>query len=184
MSNTTSFEVAFGISGSISAYKSLDVIRHLRKQNISITPIFSSSAKQFVTPWSVETLAERPLIESDVRSGKITHLDLIKSANLLVICPASANMIAKLATGHCNDLLSAAFLNFTGPKLLFPAMHTEMYENPITQANIRTLINDGIVIIPPDEGELACGDTGLGRLPDPSVISQVISAHLLPGKPC
>ena len=180
MSNTTSFEVAFGISGSISAYKSLDVIRHLRKQNISITPIFSSSAKQFVTPWSVETLAERPLIESDVRSGKITHLDLIKSANLLVICPASANMIAKLATGHCNDLLSAAFLSFTGPKLLFPAMHTEMYENPITQANIRTLRNDGIVIIPPDEGELACGDTGLGRLPDPSVISQVISAHLLP----
>tara|TARA_Y100001935_G_C17311120_1_gene516353 strand:+ start:4279 stop:5439 length:1161 start_codon:yes stop_codon:yes gene_type:complete len=183
MKKNTSFEVAFGISGSISAYKSLDVIRQLRKKNIKVTPILSGSAHQFVTPWSVETLAESPLIQADVHSGQITHLDLIKSANLFVICPASANMIAKLSTGHCNDLLSASFLSFTGKRMLFPAMHTEMYENSITQANLERLKGQGVIVIPPDDGALACGDTGRGRLPEPTIISQLVHAHLFNSLP-
>jgi phosphopantothenoylcysteine decarboxylase/phosphopantothenate--cysteine ligase len=183
MNKNTSFEVAFGISGSISAYKSLDVIRHLRKKKIHITPILSDSAHQFVTPWSVETLAESPLIQADVHSGKITHLDVIKSANLFIICPASANMIAKLSTGHCNDLLSASFLSFTGNRMVFPAMHTEMYENSITQSNLERLKQQGIIVVTPDEGALACGDTGRGRLPEPTIISQLIQAHLFKSLP-
>lgn len=183
MKKNTSFEVAFGISGSISAYKSLDVIRQLRKKNIQVTPILSTSAHQFVTPLSIETLAESPLIQTDIHSGKITHLDQIKSANLFVICPASANMIAKLSTGHCNDLLSASFLSFTGKRMLFPAMHTEMYENSITQANLERLQNQGVIVVTPDEGALACGDIGRGRLPEPTIISQLVHAHLFKSLP-
>ena len=178
MTPPSSFEVAFGISGSISAYKSLDVIRHLRKSGILITPILSSSATKFVTPWTVETLAESPLIQSDVSDGKISHLDQLKSSDAFVICPASANTIAKLVHGRCQDLLTASFLSFTGPKILFPAMHTEMYQNDITQMNLSTLADSGVIIIPPDAGELACGDVGLGRLPDTALISQIILAHL------
>lgn len=183
MEKNTSFEVAFGISGSISAYKSLDVIRHLRKKNIKITTMLSPSAHQFVTPWSVETLSESPLNQSDVHDGKITHLESIRSAQLFVICPASANMIAKLSSGHCNDLLSASFLSFTGKRVIFPAMHTEMYQNSITQANLQTLKKQGVMVIAPDEGALACGDTGQGRLPEPMIISQLIHAQLFESLP-
>lgn len=169
-------EVVFGISGSISAYKALDVIRHLRAFNLNITPVLSSSAHRFVTPWSVETLSESPIIQTEMNNGSISHLSMVSGAKVMVICPASANMIAKLASGQANDLLSAAFLSFTGTKLLFPAMHSEMYKNPITQANMATLSDSGVTIIPPDDGPLACGDIGTGRLPAPHVIAQLILA--------
>lgn len=173
----SSNDVIFGISGSISAYKSLDVIRLLKKSSFNITPILSKSADKFVTPWSVETLAEAPIISTEVELGKITHLDALKKKSLFVICPASANMIAKLATGLADCILSAAFLSYTGPKLIFPAMHTEMLENPITMHNLTQLEQRGVRIIFPDTGELACGDIGAGRLPQPECIAQVVQSH-------
>ena len=173
----SSNDVIFGISGSISAYKSLDVIRLLRKSGVKLTPILSKSADKFVTPWSVETLAESPIISTEIEFGKITHLDALKNKSLFVICPASANMIAKLATGLADCILSAAFLSYTGPKIIFPAMHTEMLENPITRHNLERLRKEGIRIIYPDSGELACGDVGAGRLPQPDCIAQVIQSH-------
>ena len=175
--------VVFGISGSIGAYKSLDVIRKCRAFGLNIAPVFSASAHRFVTPWSVETLAEAPLIQSDMDQGNITHLMLGETANLMVVCPASANTIAKLARGQANDLLSATCLSFNGTVLLFPAMHTQMWENPITQANVNHLKERGMVIIEPDVGALACGDSGAGRLPDPGVIAQVIYAHAIKNIP-
>ena len=90
-------QIIFGISGSISAYKSIDVIRQLRKATIEIIPIFSESAHKFVTPWTVESLSESKLINDDVKNGKISHLEVCKNASAMVICPASANIIAKLA---------------------------------------------------------------------------------------
>ncbi len=174
---TTSPGVVFGISGSISAYKSLDIIRKCRSFGLTIVPVLSESAHRFVTPWSVSTLAEAPLIEGDMHEGAITHLMLGDTANLMVVCPASANTMAKLACGMANDLLSATVLSFKGTVMLFPAMHTEMWANPITQANVIKLKERGMVIIDPDVGALACGDTGAGRLPDPGVIAQVIYAH-------
>ena len=178
MMPTPFHKVIFGISGSISAYKSLDIIRLLRKSTISIHPILSESAHRFVTPWSVEALAESPLILDDVTSGKITHLDICNDADAFVICPASANIIAKLAQGLANDMLTASFLSFTGPKIIFPAMHTEMYQNPITQENLDRLRKSGVKIIPPTVGDLASGDTGIGRLPDVHLISDLIQFSL------
>lgn len=171
--------VIFGISGSISAYKSIDIIRLLRKSDISITPIFSESAHKFVTQWTIETLAESPLLKNDVLNGQISHLDVCKNAQSFIICPASANCIAKLAAGVADDILTASFLSYTGPKILFPAMHTEMYENPITQKNLETLRNNGTIIIPPTVGDLACGDTGTGRLPDINLIADIIKFSLV-----
>jgi phosphopantothenoylcysteine decarboxylase/phosphopantothenate--cysteine ligase len=180
MSNSTSKEVILGISGSISAYKAIDVIRLLRKQGIGVQPVFSNSAHHFVTPWTVETLSENPLINDGVQLGRISHLDICARADAFIICPASANCIAKLAKGMANDILSASFLSFTGPKIIFPAMHTEMYDNPITQANIETLKHQGIRVIEPDSGDLACGDVGKGRLPHGDLISDIIQFSLLP----
>ena len=173
-------KVIFGISGSISAYKSLDIIRLLRKSNVIIHPILSTSAHKFVTPWSVESLSETSLLSEDVVSGKITHLEACKNSKLFVVCPASANLIAKLSSGRADDLLTSTFLSFTGKKIIFPAMHTEMYDNPITQANLRRLKESGVIIIEPEDGELACGDTGKGRLPDVNLIADVIQFAFLP----
>jgi phosphopantothenoylcysteine decarboxylase/phosphopantothenate--cysteine ligase len=169
--------IAFGICGSISAAKSLDVIRKLREYNINITPILSISAPKFVTPWSVETFAERPILTKDVINGTIGHLS-INASDLFVICPASANTISKLANGQCNDMLSASFLSFKGKKIIFPAMHTEMWDASITSNNIKKLKASGVIVISPDIGPLACGDTGIGRLPNPHVIAQLIMAHV------
>ncbi|MGA0241636.1 MAG: bifunctional phosphopantothenoylcysteine decarboxylase/phosphopantothenate--cysteine ligase CoaBC [Candidatus Marinamargulisbacteria bacterium] len=177
MTRNSSESIILGISGSISAYKSLDIIRNLRKSGVKIIPCLSESAHRFITPWTVETLAEATIVSSDVLNGTIQHLAMASNANLFVLCPTSANMLAKLANGHCNDILSAAFLSFTGPKLLFPAMHTEMWDHPITQKNVTTLRDSGVVIIPPDTGDLACGDVGAGRLPDVNVITSIILAY-------
>ena len=171
--------VLFGISGSIAAYKSIDVIRLLRKASINVTPVFSETASKFVTPWTVETIAESPLLNDTIVNGKIMHLDVCKSANVFVICPTSANVIAKLASGQANDILSASFLNYTGPKILFPAMHTEMYTNPITQKNIEDCRKKGITVIEPTSGALACGDVGVGRLIDPQLITDIIQFSML-----
>ncbi|MEK9727220.1 MAG: bifunctional phosphopantothenoylcysteine decarboxylase/phosphopantothenate--cysteine ligase CoaBC [Candidatus Margulisiibacteriota bacterium] len=182
MPQPTSPEVVFGISGSISAYKSVDIIRLLRTQNIVSRPLFSESAHRFVTPWTVETLAEYPLINEDIKCGKITHLDVCRGAALFVICPASANCIAKLAQGLATDLISTSFLSFRGPRVLFPAMHTEMWEHPVTQKNIQTLKSLGVIIVDPDQGALACGDSGKGRLPEPELIANII--QYLVNHPC
>ena len=178
MNNAPEKRVIFGISGSISAYKSLDIIRLLRKLNIAIQPILSASAHQFVTPWSVESLAESTLIKNDVQDGKINHLSICKAADAFIVCPASANTIAKLAQGLANDMLTASFLSFTGPKVIFPAMHTEMYQNPITQQNLSRLRESGVNVIEPTVGDLASGDTGIGRLPDVNLIADIIQCSL------
>ncbi len=178
MTKRTSPEVIFGISGSISAYRSLEIIRLLRKANISIRPILSESAQKFVTPWSVESLSEAAIINDEIRNGRISHLDVCKNAQAFVICPASANVIAKLAQGLANDMLTASFLSYTGPKILFPAMHTEMYENAITQQNIQLLKDKGVMVISPATGDLASGDSGTGRLPDVHLIADLIQFSL------
>ncbi len=179
MGSFTSNEVIFGISGSISAYKSLDIIRLLRKADIKVTPILSESAHKFVTPWSVETLSEAPIVTNDIKEGVISHLEICKSATSFIICPASANIIAKLAQGLADDILSASFLSFRGPKIIFPAMHTEMWENHMTQENVKRLKTAGVVVIEPTSGDLASGDIGKGRLPDIHLIADLIQMSFM-----
>ena len=129
MTKRTSPEVIFGISGSISAYKSLDVIRLLRKSQFNITPILSESADRFVTPWSVECLAESSIVNDEVRKGNISHIDICKTAQAFIICPASANIISKLAHGTASDILTSSFLSYTGPKVIFPLLGLSILAN-------------------------------------------------------
>ena len=151
--------IILGVSASIAAYKSLELIRNLRKKNIEIFPLLTENAKDFVSPLSVETLSENSLI-----SQKQTHIELDKLGDVLVIAPCTANVLAKCANGIADDKLTTTFLNFKGPKLLVPAMHDTMFLNSITQSNITKLKEHGIFIVGPTEGDLACGDKGNGRM--------------------
>ncbi len=164
--------VLLGISGSIAAYKTPELIRQLKKVGISVTPILTDHARQFVTPLSLETVAETRLPEDG-----ILHLELGRSVEGIILAPATANLIAKLAAGIADDLLTTTVLSFTGPKIVVPAMHHEMWINPITQRNIATLKSFGFQILGPDSGALACGDLGEGRMVDLGLI--VLSAQLL-----
>lgn len=176
--------VLLGISGSIAAYKIPELIRLLVKQGVQVTPLLTAHATWFVTPATLATVSESQVYQ-DTRSdqGNIVHLELGKKADLLVIAPATANVIAKCAHGIADDLLTSTFLSFQGPKLIVPAMHTEMYENPITQDNISKLKALGVHFLGPDRGDLACGDSGEGRLADLSLIQLKIWAMLQPSLP-
>ena len=137
--------IILGIAGSIAASKVPDIIRILRKQGHCITAILTDSACKFITPLTVGTYAESKVYtNSDYFSSDMNHLSLLKAADIMVVCPATANSIAKFANGIADDLLSATFLSFTGPKCIVPAMHTEMYQNSITLENIARLEKHGV----------------------------------------
>lgn len=158
-------KILLGISGSIAAYKTPDLIRGLVKQGVQVTPLITQNASQFVTPTTLATVSlsevySKPYLDSP----NIAHLNLGRTAQIMVIAPATANIIAKCAHGIADDLLTSTFLSFTGPKLIVPAMHTEMYDNPITKENILKLKAHNVHFLGPDQGDLACGDIGFGRM--------------------
>lgn len=174
-------QIVLGISGSIAAYKSPEIIRICRKKGLSIKPILTKNACKFVTPTTISTVSEtQAYVDHGDSSATIPHLELLKNADAFIIAPASANIIAKCAHGIADDLLTAMFLSYTGPKLIVPAMHTEMYENPITQENIQKLKKSGVKFLGPESGELACGDIGKGRLADPEIIADWIEYMTFP----
>ncbi|RAP34316.1 bifunctional phosphopantothenoylcysteine decarboxylase/phosphopantothenate--cysteine ligase CoaBC [Candidatus Marinamargulisbacteria bacterium SCGC AG-439-L15] len=176
--------IILGICGGISAYKTPELIRNLVKDGYRVTPILTKNALQFVTQTTIETVAqEEALLETAIKDNYITHLSVAKSADGMIIAPATANHIAKFAHGFADTLLSTTFLSFTGPKLLVPAMHTEMYDNPITQNNIQKLLSFGIDFLGPDYGDLACKDIGTGRMVDIELIQQRIASLFLPKLP-
>jgi phosphopantothenoylcysteine decarboxylase/phosphopantothenate--cysteine ligase len=166
--------VLFGLSGSIAAYKALDVIRGLRRFGIEVVPILTKGAEAFVTPLSVGCLAETEAFTDSEAMSRMPHITLGRGADLLVICPASADTIAKCRWGTTDTLLTATWSAFAGPKLLVPAMHTEMYANPANQENLAWLKAHGAQILGPVSGDLACGDTGLGRMADPALVIATI----------
>lgn len=169
--------VAVGISGGIAAYKIPDLIRLLKKKKINVIPILSDSAKQFVTPLTLATLAEsRCFSDQDFFNERIPHLSICKEADLFLIAPATANTLAKTCHGIADTLLTALYISFEGPVLFAPAMHSEMYLHPSTQKNIKTLKKRNNQFIGPSEGELACSDTGIGRLSDNQDIVDKIEA--------
>src|ERR1700761_1727222 len=155
------------ISGSIAAYKSLDLIRRLKERGIDVRCILTKGGEQFVTPLSVASLSENP-VYGDLFSLKdeteMGHIRLSREADLIVVAPASADILAKMAHGMANDLATTTLLASDKPVLAAPAMNPEMWEHPATQENIATLRARGVRIVPPDEGYLACGMTGAGRL--------------------
>ncbi len=165
------------ISGSIAAYKTLDLIRLLRARNTQVTAILTEGGSKFITPLAVSSLSGTPTY-TDLFSLKdemeMGHIRLVREHDLVVVAPASADLIAKMASGLADDLATAALLAASVPVMIAPAMNHRMWAHKATQRNIAHLKSDGVMIIPPVEGDMACGEYGMGRMAEP----EVIAAHI------
>lgn len=173
--------ILIAVTGSISAYKVADVVSELGKRGHQVQCILTESAAQFVTPLVLETLSDRPvksaLFGADVSGTE--HIDLARWADIFVVAPATANMLAKLALGLADDLPTTVALATTAPMLLAPAMNTVMWDHPATQQNLKTLVDRGAAVIDPAAGTLACGEVGVGKLAPVLTIVQAIEAALV-----
>lgn len=173
--------VLFGISGSIAAFKALEVIRLLVADGIDVYPVISAGGARFVTRTSVEALAGRPAVTEifpEAARREIEHIALARKADLLVTCPASADIIAKYAAGLADDPLALVALAFGTPHIIAPGMNHRMWEHPATRANVALLTERGCVFVGPEKGLMACGEEGWGRLADTDVIYGHIRAEL------
>lgn len=169
------------ISGGIAAYKSLDVIRLLTKAGVQTEAVLTNAAKAFVTPLSVGALTGNRVHDQllDLTAeNEMGHIELSRSADLILAAPATANLIAKMAHGICDDLASTLLLATDKPVLVAPAMNVRMWHHPATQRNLALIAGDGATMIGPDEGDMACGDYGLGRMSEPHVIVAEVLARL------
>ncbi len=171
------------ISGGIAAYKSLDLIRRMRERGASVTPVMTQAASEFVTPLSVSALAGvqvyQDLFDLTAESD-MGHIQLSRSADLIVVAPASADLLAKMANGLANDLASTLLLATDTPVLIAPAMNVRMWDHPATQRNLAQLVADGVRIVGPNPGDMACGEYGPGRMSEPLEIIDAIAAHFAP----
>jgi phosphopantothenoylcysteine decarboxylase/phosphopantothenate--cysteine ligase len=167
------------IGGGIAAYKCLELIRLLRKSGVEVTPVLTAAGAEFVTPLSVSALAgtavHRALFDLTAEA-EMGHIELSRSADLVVVAPATADLMARLAAGAANDLASTLLLATDKRVLLAPAMNVRMWLHPATQRNIATLAADGVLSVGPDEGEMACGEFGPGRMAEPTAILAAIEA--------
>lgn len=170
--------VLLGVTGSIAAYKAADLASRLIKQHADVHVIMTENATNFIHPITFETLTSRKCITDTFDRNhpmEVEHIALAKKADLAIIAPATANIIAKMAHGIADDMLSTTLLACTCPVLVSPAMNTRMYEHPATQANLAVLKERGVKIIEPSSGHLACGDEGKGKLPDPAdIVDQIL----------
>lgn len=169
--------VLLGVTGSIAAYKIANLASMLVKLNADVHVIMTKNSEQFISPVTFETLTGNKVIDDTFERNSgyhVAHIAMAAEADVVMIAPASANVIAKLAHGIADDMLTSTMLAVTAPILLSPAMNTHMYENPITQENIEKIKNLGYKIIEPADGYLACGDTGKGKMPEPEVLCECI----------
>ena len=172
------------IGGGIAAYKSLELIRELSRRGIQSRCIVTKGGQEFVTPLSVSALSGEKVftelfdLDDEADMG---HIQLSRSADLVVVCPATADLMAKAAGGLANDLASTTLLATDKPVLMVPAMNVRMWEHAATQRNVETLRADGVEVMDPDEGAMACGEFGPGRLPEPLSIADRIEARLAGG---
>lgn len=171
--------IVVGVTAGIAAYKICQLVSSLKKQGNEVSVIMTKEAEKFVTPLTFQTLSNQKVI-TDMFTVDYTpdvhHISLAKKADLFVVAPATANIIAKIAHGLADDMLTTTFLAATCPKLIVPAMNTNMLNNPITQDNIATCQKYGMHIMCSDAGYLACGDVGAGRLPEPEEIEDAIAS--------
>lgn len=173
--------VVLGVTGGIAAYKIPNVAHALAKLGADVHVLMTKNATEFITPLVFETLTNnRCIVDTFDRNFQydVAHVSLANKADLMLIAPATANVIAKLAHGLADDMLTTVTLAATCPKLVAPAMNTHMLENPITQDNLKTLEHYGFTVIPSGSGLLACGDTGSGRLPEESLLVDYVVREL------
>jgi len=169
--------VLLGICGGIAAYKSCGLVRMLKKDGCEVRCILTKSGSEFVTALTLQTLSEAPVATDMfdlIKEREIGHISLAKFADVVVVAPATANIIAKVACGICDDMLSTTICATKAPVVFAPAMNAGMWENPVTQKNVATLKNLGYCFIEPETGKLACGDEGPGRMAELEKIRQVI----------
>ena len=175
--------IVLGVTGSIAAYKIASLASMLKKQHADITVIMTKNATNFINPITFETLTgNKCLVDTFDRNFQysVEHVALAKQADVFMVAPASANIIAKAAHGLADDMLSTTLLACTCPKIFAPAMNTRMFKNPIVQDNLKILEKYDIAVINPASGYLACGDTGEGKMPEPEVLYEYIIDALTP----
>src|SRR6056297_4042630 len=169
------------IGGGIAAFKALDLIRRLRERGARVTPVLTRAAEEFVTPLSVSALAGTRVFRDlfDLTDeAEMGHIELSRSADLIVVAPATADLMAKMAHGLADDLASTLLLATDTPVLVVPAMNVRMWQHPATRRNIATLEADGIGFVGPEEGDMACGEHGPGRMAEvPQIVEAVAAAR-------
>jgi phosphopantothenoylcysteine decarboxylase/phosphopantothenoylcysteine decarboxylase/phosphopantothenate--cysteine ligase len=165
-------KVILGISSSIAAYKSCDMVRMLVREGCSVFPVLTEHAEHLVSPLALETLSGNPVFSAMFKGDKKGwgHIELKKDASLLLVAPATANIIGKFANGIADDLLSTTFLSVECPVMVAPAMNPSMYRHPAVRANLERLRSWGVHVIEPAEGTVACGDIGTGKLAEVETI--------------
>lgn len=169
------------IGGGIAAFKSLDLIRRLREQGAMVTPVLTRAAEKFVTPLSVSALAARKVYRDlfDLTDeAAMGHIELSRAADLVVVAPATADLMAKMAHGHANDLASTVLMATDKRVMIVPSMNVRMWQHAATQRNLTQLRGDGVLVCGPDEGPMACGEFGPGRMAEVPQIVQAINAAL------
>jgi phosphopantothenoylcysteine decarboxylase/phosphopantothenate--cysteine ligase len=173
------------IGGGIAAYKSLELIRRLKERGVAVRAILTRAGAEFITPLSVASLSGEKVYDdlfSLTDEAEMGHIQLSRAADLVVVAPATADLMAKLANGHANDLASTALLATDKRVLMAPAMNVRMWNHPATQRNLATLKADGTIFVGPDDGEMACGEFGPGRMAEPlEIVAAIDNALAMPG---
>ena len=173
MAKLANKRILLGVTGSIAAYKSAELVRRLMDEGATVQVVMTEAAQAFVTPFTLQTLSGRPvhcaLMDADAEAT-MGHIEQARWADLIVVAPASANFISKLAQGRADELLSAICLASAAPLAVAPAMNQQMWANAATQANVATLAERGVTLLGPASGEQACGDVGAGRMLEPDQI--------------
>lgn len=169
--------ILLGVTGGVAAYKAIELIRRLREEGAAVTVIMTGAAKHFVTPLSLETASGNP-VNSDLFGNPMAHITFPSLADVMVIAPATANIIGKFANGIADDLLSTCLLSYNGKVVIAPSMNWRMYENTVVQENLGKLLSRGIIQSGPERGTLACGEEGVGRMSDVSDIIEAIKTAL------
>jgi phosphopantothenoylcysteine decarboxylase/phosphopantothenate--cysteine ligase len=175
--------VVLGVGGGIAAYKSAELARALMERGLRVQVVLTDAAQRFITPLTFAALTGRKVITNlfstasseETLSSAIEHIAVAQSNDVMVIAPATADLLARLAHGHADDFLTTTYLAFTGPVVLAPAMNSNMWAHPATEENVNTLRKRGHLIVEPEEGILACGMTGPGRLAEPDRIAEVVA---------
>ena len=172
------------VGGGVAAYKCLELIRRLRERGVGVRCVLTEAGAQFVTPLSLSALSEDKVyadLFSLTDESEMGHIRLSRAADLVVVAPATADIMAKMATGAANDLATTALLATDKPVMVAPAMNVRMWEHAATQANVKTLMQRGVRFVGPAEGDMACGEWGLGRMSEPEDILAAVEAFLFTG---
>ena len=173
------------VGGGIAAYKSCELVRLLIKAGHRVTPVLTKGGEHFVAPMALGALARSPVYTSlwDLKDEvEMGHIELSRAADFLLVCPATADLLAKMAGGIADDLATTLLLATDKPVVVAPAMNVRMWLHPATRRNVARLKSDGVQVIEPDEGEMACGEHGPGRLPEPAAIMDWLGPEFLTGQ--